>query len=149
MLTFSASASRASSFVVVDASTWVSRLLIQDTHHVVAVAWIDQHLMEGGMLIAPILLVTETAATVSRITGDPMGGHVAARQLYTMPEMSLISIDQALVDEATALAADLRLRAADSYYVAVAKKLGLPLITFDREQLTRAALTVRTIRPDR
>jgi predicted nucleic acid-binding protein len=64
-----------------------------------------------------------------------------------MPEMSLVQIDQALVDEATDLASELSLRGADAYYVAVARTLGLALVTFDREQLSRAASVVLTIRP--
>jgi predicted nucleic acid-binding protein len=43
-------------------------------------------------------------------------------------------------------ALDLRLRGADAVYVAVAHSLQVPLITWDREQLTRAAgrIAVRT-----
>lgn len=137
----------ASSYVVLDASAWVSRILIQDSNHPAALYWINQHLLNGGHFVAPILIVTETAATVSRITGLPARGHLAASQLYAMPEMNLAQIDQALVDEATDLAADLRLRGANAYYVAISKALGLSLVTFDREQLSRAAPVVTTIRP--
>jgi predicted nucleic acid-binding protein len=137
----------APSLVVLDASAWVSRILLQDANHRAALTWIDHHLLNGGLFIAPIVLVTETAATVSRITGLPARGHLAASQLYTMPEMSLVQIDQSLVDEATALAANLRLRATDAYYVAVAKTLNLSLVTFDKEQLSRAASVITTVNP--
>ena len=136
-----------STLVVLDASVWVSRILLQDSNHPAALSWINQHLLNGGLFVAPILFVTETAAAVSRITGLPARGHLATRQLYAIPEMSLVQIDQPLVDEATNLAADLKLRGADAYYVAVAKALNLPLVTFDREQLSRAAPVVTTIRP--
>lgn len=133
--------------VVIDASAWVSRVMLQDSNHPAALSWIDRHLLNGGLFVSPILLVTETAATVSRITGLSTRGHLAASGLYAMPEMSLVQIDQALVDEATALAANLGLRGADAYYVAVAKTLGLPLVTFDKEQLSRASSVIETIRP--
>ncbi|MDQ3930864.1 MAG: PIN domain-containing protein [Chloroflexota bacterium] len=142
-----APAARVPSAVVVDTSAWVSRLLTQDSNHPAAVTWINQHLLSGGFLISPILLVTETAAAVSRVTGVSARGHIAASRLYTTPEMILVQIDQALVDEATDLAAGLRLRGADSYYVAVARRLGLALVTFDSEQLSRAAPVIATIRP--
>ena len=132
---------------VIDASAWVSRLLTQDSNHLAAAAWIDRHLLSGGLFIAPILLVTETASALSRITGLPARGHLAVSQLYSMVEMSLVQIDQALVDEATDLAADLKLRGADSYYVAVARRLVLPLVTFDSEQLSRSTSVITTIRP--
>ena len=133
--------------VVIDASVWISRILTQDSNHQAAVAWIDQHLLSGGLLVAPILLVTETAAAVSRITGLPSRGHLAVSGLYAIAELSLAQIDQVLVDEATDLAADLQLRGADAYYVAVAKRLSLALVSFDHEQLVRAAAIITTIRP--
>ena len=44
------------------------------------------------------------------------------------------------------LAAQFRLRGADSVYVALARSLNMPLVTWDREQRARApaAVTVRT-----
>lgn len=147
MIMPSAPASGAGAAIVIDTSVWVSRLITQDSNHPAAVAWINRHLLSGGVLIAPILLVTETAAAVSRVTGLPARGHLAASRLYALVEMSLVQIDQTLVDEATDLAADLRLRGADAYFVAVAKRLTLPLVTFDREQLSRATPTIATIRP--
>jgi predicted nucleic acid-binding protein len=135
------------SLVVIDASAWVSRIMLQDSNHLAALSWIDRHLLNGGLLVAPILLVTETAATISRITGLSARGHLAAHGLYAMPEMSLVQIDQALVDEATDLASNLGLRGADAYYVAVAKTLGLSLVTFDKEQLSKASAVIETIRP--
>src|SRR5438105_2773841 len=120
-------AAHSPSAVIIDASAWVSRVLANDINHASALAWINRHLAGGGSLVAPVLLVTETASAVARVTGLPRRGHLAASHLYAMPEMSLVPIDQALVDEATDLAANLKLRGADSYYVAVAKRLALPL----------------------
>ncbi len=57
--------------VVLDASAWVSRIMLQDSNHPAALTWIDRHLLNNGLFVAPILLVTETAAAVSRITGLP------------------------------------------------------------------------------
>lgn len=135
------------SAVVIDASTWVSRVLPNDSNHATAFTWINLHLARSGALVSPVLLVTETASAVSRITGIPARGHLAASQLLAMPEVSLVQIDQALVEDATDLAASLRLKGADAYYVALAMTLGLPLVTFDKEQLTRTTGVITTIRP--
>jgi predicted nucleic acid-binding protein len=59
----------------------------------------------------------------------------------------LAPIDQALIVDATNLSADLGLRGADAIYVALAKQLGVPLLTFDTEQLTRPAGIITTIQP--
>ncbi len=133
--------------VVIDASVWVSTVLIRDSNHAAALAWVNRHLLNGGSFTAPILLMTETASAVARITGRALRGHQVAAQLYDMPEMKLVQIDEALVDEATYLAADLGLRGADAYYVAVARILALPLITFDQEQLSRTSSVIATVRP--
>jgi predicted nucleic acid-binding protein len=147
MLSLSGRLIQAPNDVVIDASVWISTILLRDSNHSAALTWVNQHLLGGGSLVAPLLLVTETASAVSRITGNPLRGHQAATQLYSMPEMRLVQMDQDLVDEATDLAADLRLRGADSYYVAVAKLLALQLVTFDSEQLSRTAPVIATIRP--
>jgi predicted nucleic acid-binding protein len=61
--------------------------------------------------------------------------------------MHLLPLDQELVDEAAGLAAQFSLKGMDSIYVAVAKRLGIPLVTFDKEQLTRPASIIQTIQP--
>jgi predicted nucleic acid-binding protein len=132
---------------VIDASVWVSALLVRDSNHSAALNWINQHLLGGGFLVAPVLLVTETASAVARATGRSLRGRQAANEIYATPELSLVQIDQVLVDEATDLTADLTLRGADAYYVAVAKRLSLSLVTFDKEQISRTAHVITTIRP--
>jgi predicted nucleic acid-binding protein len=133
--------------VVVDASAWVSRVLPQDLNHDAARTWLDKHLLGGGRVLAPALLATEVAAAVSRRTGQPTLARGAVNQLQTMPGVHLVSIDQVLIDSATNLAAHVGLRGADALYVAQAQQLGIPLVTFDAEQLARTAGIIITIRP--
>lgn len=56
-------------------------------------------------------------------------------------------LDRVVLYEATALAAELRLRGADAIYVAVAVREGLPLITWDRQVLGRAGTVVSVLSP--
>ena len=145
-----ASASAESSIlplVVLDASVWASSLLRNDANYGAAHAWISNHIGIGGYFAAPLLLVVETSATISRVTQDARAGRAAASQLYSFPLMRLVPMDQLLVDEAVDIAAHFHMRGADSMYVAVAKKLTIPLVTFDQEQLTRPASIISTIRP--
>jgi predicted nucleic acid-binding protein len=53
-----------------------------------------------------------------------------------------VPVDHGLADAAAALAARLRLRGADATYVAVASRLGVPLVTWDDKQRQRAASLV-------
>src|SRR5436189_5292441 len=128
-----------SGLVVIDASVWVSRLLPTDANHQRAIAWVDNHIMNGGSFAAPLILVIEIAASVSRNTGNPLDARIAVRQLYLLPNMQLLAMDQPLVNESTDLAADYGLRGADAMYVAVAKRLGVSLVTFDGYQLKTPA----------
>lgn len=133
--------------VVIDASVWASLILPQDVNNAPAKNWITLHTQSGGLLVAPDLLAVEVAGALSRITGHPQVAYQAANQLYVLPFMRIMHLDQGLVNEAMRIAADHALRGADSMYVALAKIEGIPLVTFDNEQLTRPAGIISTIRP--
>lgn len=98
-----------------------------------------------------MIFVIEVASAIARETlppNDPQAdAHKAVNQLYALPIMRLVPIDQALVDEATHLAADHKIRGADALFVASAGQLGLPLVTFDRYQLKQLQGVVVTVRP--
>ncbi len=136
--------------VVIDASVWVRMLRPQDPNHQAARSWISTYLSSGGILIAPALFAVEVVASISRNTGNPADARLAARQLYTGPmtaRMNLVVMDQTIIAEAINMAADFGVRGADATYVALAKQLGIPLVSFDHEQLTRPARAITTIHP--
>jgi predicted nucleic acid-binding protein len=133
--------------VVIDTSVWISRLVRTDSNHARARAWLDNFMQGGGSLIAPALFATEVGANISRITGKPRRGRAAVRQLYALPLLTLVPMDQALVEEATNVGIDHGLRASDAFFVAIARRLGVPLVTFDRDQLTRASVIITAMRP--
>ncbi len=155
--TSSASASASASWafsgatVVIDTSVWVSRLLPHDQNHQAARTWIDSHILNGGFFVAPMIFVIEVASAIARQTLPPNNpqadAHKAVSRLYALPIMRLVPIDQALVDEATDLAADHRIRGADALFVALARQLGIPLVTFDKYQLKQPQAVVVTVRP--
>jgi predicted nucleic acid-binding protein len=82
-------------------------------------------------------LLAEVTGAVSRRTGSAALGRKALRELETLPGLRLVEMNNALLFEAATLAADLGLRGADSVYVAVAKRLDVPLVTFDADQRER------------
>lgn len=133
--------------VVVDASVWVSRLVAQDSNHMAAVGWVNRHIRAGGTFVSPVLLAIKVAGAVRRRTGSSADFSSAVDALYTFGAMSLVSMDQALIAEATQLSSQPGLRGPDAVYVAVAKQLALPIVSFDTEQLTLPAHLIQTIRP--
>jgi predicted nucleic acid-binding protein len=133
--------------IVVDASVWVSRLVPQDVHHAASRQWLEERAAAGRDLVAPVLLLLEVAGAIARRTGEPALGRRAARDLLRVPGLRVVPLDRRLGLAATRLAADLRLRGADAAYVATAARLGVPLFTWNREQLACAGKDVDVRQP--
>jgi predicted nucleic acid-binding protein len=129
-------------FMVIDANVWVSRLVSKDAFHRTVKAWMDQQRSEGAIFLSPAMLLPEVAGAISRRTGEPRLARNAIDSLTRLPGLRLVEMDQPIVKEATRLAADLGLRGADSFYVAVAARLNLPLATLDIDQKTRTASSI-------
>lgn len=124
---------------VVDASVWTSRFLPQDVYHQASVRWLRGELSAGEPLVGPIHLLAEVGGAVARRTGDPRAGRRAVAVLLRLPSVRLVPLDQSLGETSARLAADLRLCGADAEYVALASVLGVPMVTWDGEQIGRAA----------
>jgi predicted nucleic acid-binding protein len=132
--------------VVLDASVWVACVVAKDPHYERSRRWLDRHVAEGRAIVAPALILPEVSGPVARRTQSRTLGLRAATVLRRLPGLRLVALDRRLAEAAEALAATLRLRGADAVYVAVAQELNLPLVTWDDEQLERAArvVSVRT-----
>jgi predicted nucleic acid-binding protein len=134
--------------MVVDASVFVSNIVPHDVHHVVSRAWLIRHVSDGGLVIAPALVLSEIAGAVGRRTGMPRLARRAVEALLLLPAFRLITIDAPLARTAAELAGRLRLRGADAVYIATATTLGMPLVTWDAEQRQRAATVIHVVSPE-
>jgi predicted nucleic acid-binding protein len=130
------------SFIVVDASVWVSRLVPTDVFHEQVKYWLDDQRRQGVEYVCPSLLLPEVGGAISRRTETPQLGQQAVAALQDLPGLRLVEMDASLVNTAARLAADLGLRGADALYVAVAYRLGLPLATLDADQIKRTSEVV-------
>ena len=126
-----------SQFFVLDASVMVARLVPQDEFHNAVKTWMLEMHAAGAQFVCPSLVLTEAAGAVSRRTGSASLGRRALAGLQKLPGLRIVGMSNALVREAASLAATLGLRGADSIYVAVAKRLRVPLVTLDSEQRER------------
>lgn len=133
--------------MVVDASVVVSRLVPHDVHHEASRRWLTRHVAEGGLVIAPALLLPEVAGAVARRTGEPRLARRAVAAVLRLPALRLVPVDDSLARTAARLAGRLRLRGADAIYLAAAAGLRLPLVTWDVEQRDRAAGLVEVMVP--
>ncbi len=135
--------------MVTDASVWVGYFLPHDKHHAATVAWMEAVTEAGEALAVPTLLLPELAGAIARRSGSAELGTEAARQVLGWPLLEVVPQDDALIALATELAAGLPLRGADSIYVAAARLLDRPLITWDEEQLSRGGRIITAYPPDR
>jgi predicted nucleic acid-binding protein len=131
------------SFVVVDASIWVSRLVPQDEHHERCQKWLLSQRAAGVTLVSPSLLLPEVAGAIARRTGDAALADRAVQNLQALPGLRLIEMNQTVIQVAAQLAASCGMRGADSVYAAVAIHLNIPLATLDLDQRTKAAKAVQ------
>jgi predicted nucleic acid-binding protein len=125
--------------IVVDASVWISSLVAEERDHLVSQNWLREWTIAGHTVLVPALVLPEVGGAVSRRTMTPMLGEITVNSLVTNPSVTIIDVDLGLAAEAARIAANLPLRGADAVYVALAKQLRVPLITWDREQLSRTA----------
>ncbi len=136
------SGARAAPLRVVDASVWVSALAATEPDHATSRSWLEREVASGRALVAPSLLLPEVAAAISRRTGRAPLGKRALAVLLRWPGLRFVELDETLARRAARLAAELALRGADAVYVAVARELDAPLITWDREQVERGVRMV-------
>lgn len=135
--------------VVIDASVLVSWLVTSDANHEASRTWFERYKAKGGLLVAPALIVIEIASAIARPTRQPEIAKAAVLRLYTIRTLRLVSIGPTLARAAVNVAADFQLRARDTTYVAIAQKLNLPLVSWDKEQLHRATSIITTYSPER
>ena len=124
----------------------MSALVPSDVHHAASRSWLEQRAADQ-LLVAPSLLLPEVASAVSRATGRPLLARRAVRLLTRLPALRLVAVDSELAEAAARLAGDQRLRGADSVYVALAKQLSLPLVTWDLEQASRSSEVIHAGAP--
>ena len=103
---------------------------------------------QGQSISAPVILLAEVAAALSRGTGDSALAHRAVSQLTQSNSIELIPVTPSLGEHAAKIAADHRIRGCDSVYVALAAHLNDHLITLDRQQLERSATIIPVDSPN-
>jgi predicted nucleic acid-binding protein len=135
--------------VVLDASVWVSREIPTDPNHLAATMWANQHLQAAGYFTEPAWLLAEVAAAVSRQLSPQDAGIALAllSRLRRRHVMRFLSISSSLMRDTINIATNYGIRAGDAIYVAVARQLSIPLVSFDSDHLTKAISIITVIRP--
>ena len=132
---------------VIDASVVVALINTHEQEHASSWAWFERARQADELMVAPVIMLSEVAAALSRGAGDSSLAHRAIRQLARAELIELVPVALVLAEQAAAIAADHRIRGCDALYVALADLLSEPLVTLDRQQLERGAAVVTTRRP--
>ena len=121
--------------VVIDASVLVSWIVSLDANHDASYHWMKRYRAMKGLLVAPSFAIIEVAAAIARQSGQSALAKATIKDMYSVSTLRIVPLDSILVRSAVDIASDLQLRAGDATYVAVANKLKIPLVSWDKEQL--------------
>ncbi len=132
---------------VVDASVWTSYFMQTEATHSSSRDWITQKADAGIPILGPGHVLAEVSGAVSRRTRREELGRVTSAVIGRLPAFQLIPIDRELADVSASIAASMRIKGADAVYVALALLMNAPLVTWDKEQLTRGAPIIETLSP--
>jgi predicted nucleic acid-binding protein len=133
--------------MVIDASVWVAAYMAIDVHYAVSKQFLRRAIAQGVQFAAPVLLPIEVAAAVTRGAGQPERAKRLVRMMLKLPALRLHPLDGALAVRSVRMAVAVQLRGADAVYAALAEALGVPLISWDNEHLTRASRRITVYTP--
>jgi predicted nucleic acid-binding protein len=133
--------------LVVDANVWISYYLPSNAQYRASRKWLKAYLLTRKPLIAPTIILPEIGGSVARQSGNTNEGQKSVSEFLNVKGLQLVDVTEDFGKLASDIAADLRLKGADAVYVAVAQRLSVPLITWDREILNRAASAIQVQTP--
>jgi predicted nucleic acid-binding protein len=132
---------------VIDASVYMALVNAHEREHASSWAWLEQARAADESVVAPVILLAEVAAALSRGMADPTLARRVVQQLARSEVIELIPITMAMAEQAAGIAAEHRIRGGDAVYVALAEQLSDTLVTLDRQQLERGAALVTVRAP--
>ncbi len=132
--------------IVIDASVWISFYLPQDVNHSATVPFMRRIVQGGVPMFAPGLVLVEVGAALARRVGED-NARQAVAHLQRMPYLRLSNLDARAVVRATQIAIDGKLCGTDAVYVALAQRLGLPLVSWDGEHRALAGVYITVYTP--
>jgi predicted nucleic acid-binding protein len=131
----------------IDASVWVNGFDQREPGHENSRQLLTLLATQSIPIIVPNLVLVEVAAAISRTRHNPVQAQAFAVALNSLPNVTVMPLDDIMVHQALVLAAQHGLRGADAVYAAVAVQAGCTLITLDNEQLARLVGVVETRTP--
>lgn len=124
--------------LTLDASVWVSALDPGDAFHGKSATFVDMISRQKLALHGPAIVVLEVSCALSRRLRRAGPADEAARWLRAHPMLTLLAVDDVLLEGAIGIGRERGLRGMDALYAATAALMGAPLVSWDVELLQRA-----------
>lgn len=132
---------------IIDASVYVALINAHETHHARSWNWFQQARNAQEQISAPLILLPEVAAALSRGTNNPAMTRRVVQQIVKLKTITLVPVTSKLAERAAIIAANHQIRGCDAVYVALAEQLDEYLMTLDKQQLERGINVVNTRQP--
>lgn len=121
----------------VDASVFVSAARQQEVHSEKSERFFKKVVDEKSQIFLPEIVISEVASALMRATHDKESTNAFISALRNVPNFVFTPVDRNLADRSVEIILKTELRGADALYVALAVSYGIPLITLDKEQLSK------------
>jgi predicted nucleic acid-binding protein len=123
---------------VLDASFIISAVLATQPLHNESKNFLDKIKRDNLLVFESEIVLPEIASALTRITNQHEEAIQFRREFRNIPNFYFISIDSYLSNIAVGYSAKLKLKGADSIYVALAYERGATLVTLDKQQYNKA-----------
>lgn len=132
----------------IDASIFVAAYRSHEGHSVDSREVLRLVKQAAITLIEPAILPVEITAALAHAGVNPTWAVEYAENALDFSFLTMQPLDETTARDAMKIAAQYRLRGADSLYVATAVRFGARLVTLDAEQLERSPASVAACKPD-
>ncbi len=132
---------------VIDASVYIALVNEDEPGFAASWQWLLTVQSNRERLAAPVIMMAEAAAAISRGKGDVVHARRVIRRLQQSRLIEFWPISFELAERAAEIAAEHRIRGCDAVYVALAEQLGTDLVSLDQQQLERGTAVIPTNHP--
>jgi predicted nucleic acid-binding protein len=133
--------------IVVDTSAWIAGLASGDVHHADTVPFLRLMESQSTQFAVPAHFLAEIAGVLAQTGELDEIIEIEIRSIETSGRFHITPVSVGLGLLAAEIARVAKIRGADAVFVALARGLDIPLITWDRQQRERGGLFCRTLTP--
>ena len=133
--------------IVIDTSAWIAGLVSGDAHHVDTDPFLRLAEFHSTQIAVPAHFLAEIAGVLARTGELDEIIDIEIRSIESSSRFQIAPVTVGLGMLAAEIARVAKIRGADAVFVALARGLDIPLVTWDKQQQERGGLFCRTMTP--